>query len=209
MTKRVLLLISDGIDSIVAAYLLIKKGFDISFVHYRTKLSTKNFEKVIKLINHLSELTGKHFTLYVLNYDIFHNKTQRTKLYKLHCVLCKRTMLRIADKIASMHNFDFIANGDNLGQVASQTLSNIEIVSHGVSHLVLRPLLIMDKQDVVDIARNIGTYSISTIKTGKCPFLPSNPATKSKIETVEREEENLNVNQIIEQMISKMETRLI
>jgi thiamine biosynthesis protein ThiI len=109
------------------------------------------------------------------------------KLQKLHaerwtCLFCKRAMLARAARIAVQMGASAVVTGDSLGQVASQTLSNLEVISYGIQKPILRPLIGLDKTEIMDLARRIGTYDQSTRESHDCPFLPDRPLTQGNVE---------------------------
>ncbi len=212
MSEKVLLLISDGIDSVVAADILIREGFDVEFMHHSATID--EYEKIIinkvkELIRILAKEHKRNFLLHITNYKIFHERTRNTSNYRIHCILCKRTMLRTAGKLADKRGIRFLGNGDNVGQVASQTLKNLEIIRKGINKIILSPLLLMDKQDIINIGRKIGTYEISIKNQLRCPYVPKNPATKVKAEQVVLEEEKLGINSIINEILETVKTEEI
>ncbi len=209
MSEKVLMLISDGIDSIVAADILIRKGFDVEFIHHSATAygyEETIINKVKELIKALARRHKKNFLLHITNYKIFHERTRNTNYYKMHCVLCKRTMLRTAERLADKRGIRFLGNGDNVGQVASQTLKNLEIIRKGINKAILSPLLFMDKQDIINIGIEIGTYELSIKNQLKCPYVPKNPATKVKAEQVILEEEKLKIDDIIQDVVKSART---
>jgi thiamine biosynthesis protein ThiI len=189
---KVLVLLSDGIDSPVASYLMIKRGCNAIFLHL--KISEEGLKKTEKIFNVLNDYdyTSK---LIVKDYkeelqDIKSN-LERIGKEKYTCIFCKKTMLKIAEKYAKDLKCDAIVNGDNLGQVASQTLKNISVISNGTNYPIIRPLIGMDKNEIITIAKEIGTYKISTSKEVKCFAVPKYPITSADIDEVERIEEIL------------------
>ena len=202
-------LISGGIDSPIAAHIIMNEGLRIGvevnvvFLHLRTKKfgDPREIEKVRELIKKLSSIHKKRFKLYIVPYDAFHEKTMRTGKSKYHCIICKRTMLRIAEEIGRREGASFIITGENLGQVASQTLSNMKVIDSAVKLPVLKPLLVLDKEETMSIAKKIGTYEISIIRTQGCKALPKRPATKSELHRIEEEEEKLGVRDIINELL--------
>ncbi len=212
MSEKVLVLISDGIDSIVAADILIRKGFDVEFIHHSA--TAHEYEEIIinkvkELVRVLARRHKKEFLLHITDYKIFHERTRNTKNYRIHCILCKRTMLRTAEKLADERGIRFLGNGDNVGQVASQTLKNLEIIRRGVNKAILSPLLFMDKQDIINIGRRIGTYELSIKNQLKCPYVPKNPATKVKAEQVISEEEKLKIDEVIQDIVKSARTERV
>jgi thiamine biosynthesis protein ThiI len=195
-------LISGGIDSPVASYLALKNKIDVVFLHFDNGsfYDKKELEKVKSIIELFSKKFSKEFKLYVCNLGIFHEKTIDLEIRKYHCILCKRTMFRVAEKIALIENADFLLSGENLSQVASQTKSNLKAIDSVTKLFVLRPLLSYDKEETIRIAKEIGTYEISTIKTIGCSAVPKNPATKSKTGFILKEEERLEIDKIIEKI---------
>ncbi|MBU0536034.1 MAG: hypothetical protein KKE20_03650, partial [Nanoarchaeota archaeon] len=114
------------------------------------------------------------------------------------CLVCRRLMFRLAEKLAKQEKADFIVTGENLGQVASQTLDNLAVNDQATKMMILRPVLCYDKQDIVNMAKEIETYEISIEPPGCCRLVPSNPATKSTLEIIKREEEKAGVMDIVE-----------
>lgn len=179
-------LISTGIDSPVASHLIKKQGFEIVYLHMKTaEGKSENLKALIDIIDPNAKLITEDYRPYL-------NKVRQKATSRFGCVLCKRGMFKRAEEIAKEIGADAIISGDNLGQVASQTIENMKVISSDISLPILRPLLCLDKQEIIDIARELGTYKISAKDTGKCPFLPDSPATKSKLEVIRREEEKLN-----------------
>ncbi len=119
------------------------------------------------------------------------------------CVLCKRFMLRIAEQIAQKEKAKAIVTGDNLGQVASQTLDNLAIVSEAAGILILRPLLCFDKEDIIKKAKEIGSYEISILPSEMYCFsvLPKHPATKAQLVEVKKEEAKINLEASVDKTI--------
>jgi thiamine biosynthesis protein ThiI len=186
--QKGLLLISGGIDSVVAGYLIAKKGFGFDAVHFK---NYTDLDKIKSLLNIIKAMFGFNIKLYVIDHSIALEKIKQKTFPNFRCILCKRTMLKIADLIAIEQNYDFLINGDNLGQVASQTLSNLKSISNGIQTTIARPLLSFDKQEIINIAREIGSYKISTTKDLPCNYLPDNPKTRSRLEEIRREEKKL------------------
>jgi len=120
------------------------------------------------------------------------------------CIYCKRMMLRIGEKLAEKEKCDFLITGENLGQVASQTLDNMAVIQSAVKMMILQPLLGFDKNDIIKIARKLGTYDMSIQKSPGCPYLPQNPATTSKLEKVEEEEKRLNINELVDESLKSV-----
>lgn len=180
-------LISDGIDSPVAAYMMKNRGMKLIFLHMINEKNRKSVENVKQLIKKISPdskfLTKKH-------YDT-QEKIKKNCNTRYQCVLCKRAMLRAAEIVALKEKAKFIVVGDNLGQVASQTLDNLFVLDNATMLPVLRPLLGFDKNEIVAIARRIGTYEISTRNTSACMFLPKKPVTKARLQRVIQEEKKV------------------
>jgi tRNA uracil 4-sulfurtransferase len=185
LKMKALSLISTGIDSPVASYLLKKQGFEIIYLHLKTK--NTNDYLIKKIINKLDP----NAKLIIKDYKEILQKIKNNTDGRYTCVLCKRGMLKIAENIAFKHSADCIITGENLGQVASQTLSNMAVISSDIKIPILRPLLCFDKDDTIKISRKIGVFNYSIIDNLKCSFVPINPATTSKIEFIRKLEDKV------------------
>ena len=195
--KKGILLISSGIDSPVAGHLAVKKGIEVIGLHFYQS------EKSKEVVERLAKKIGVK-KIYLMKHEPVLSGIKKAQS-KFTCILCKRMMLRIAEKIAIKERCDFIINGDNLGQVASQTLDNLTTVQSAVKIPIIRPLLTNDKQETVNIAKEIGTYEISIESRGVCKALPKHPATRSKAADIENEEEKININELVDKSISRAE----
>lgn len=191
---KAILLLSSGIDSPVAGHLL-KKDLDLIALNFNPLNNIKE-EKIKKLCEKL-----KIKKYIIIPFAKIQSELIEKSESKYRCVLCKRFMLRIAELIAKGEKADYIITGENIGQVASQTLSNMKIITKAVSTTVLRPLLCYDKQEIINLAKKIGTYEISINNTSCCKALPEHPCTSSNLLQIEKEEEKLNINELAEEAI--------
>ena len=172
-------LLSSGIDSPVAVYLMLRRGVEVVPVHFRQDPIKE--EKVRELWVVLSKY-GKLDELIVVDFAEEHvpvfERLKELKKERWTCVFCKWLMLRRACRIGHEVGASAIITGDSLGQVASQTLDNLMIVSSASDLPVLRPLIGMDKEEIVKIAKEIGTFEISAREEPPCPFTPRYPIVR-------------------------------
>jgi len=197
---RLLSLISGGFDSPVAAYRMMQRGCRVIFVHfhsapYQDKTSQ---DKVRELVN---LLTRHQFQsrVYMVPFGEIQRQIVAAVARPLRVVLYRRMMLRIAENIARREKARALVTGESLGQVASQTLENMTVIQQAVTLPILRPLVGMDKQEIVDQARRIGTFETSSIPDQDCCqlFVPRHPATKARFDEVEADEAKLDLNELI------------
>lgn len=187
-----LLLLSGGIDSPVAGFLMAKRGVEISAVHYHSYpfTSERAEEKVKDLASILSRYTGK-ITMYSVNLLNIQKEINAKCPEKEMTILSRRFMMRIAEGIAEKQKLNALITGESLGQVASQTIEGISVTNAAVKLPVFRPLIGLDKIDIIEIAKDIETFETSTLPFEDCctVFLPKHPVTKPKIEDIEKSEE--------------------
>ena len=180
-------LLSSGIDSPVAVYLMLRRGVEVVPVHFRQD-SIKE-EKVHELWEVLSKY-GKLDELIVVDFAEEHvpvfERLKELKKERWTCVFCKWLMLRRACRIGHEVGASAIITGDSLGQVASQTLDNLLIVSRASDLPILRPLIGLDKEEIVRIAKEIGTFEISSRDEPGCPFTPRYPIVRGSPGEFER-----------------------
>ena len=191
---RALCLISDGIDSPVAAFMMIRRGCRAVLLHL--KITEEALNKVRRIVEVLSDYdTELEFVVYDFSKDIedIAEKLKSIKKDNFTCIFCKRKMLKLAEKYAKYLDCDAIVTGDNLGQVASQTLKNLRVIGEDIKYPILRPLIGLDKNDIVKIAKEIGTYEISTEKEIRCPYLPKHPKTIAKPEDIKKIKEKVKL----------------
>jgi thiamine biosynthesis protein ThiI len=191
---RGMLLLSGGIDSPVAGFLMARRGVDVTAVYFPSPpyTSERALDKVKDLVRVLSEYTG-YFKLYVVPFtDVQLCLYQHAQLTKL-TLLLKRSMLKIAELLAVQEKCHCVITGDSVGQVASQTLQSIAAEESAVSMPIMRPLAGMDKQQIIDIARQIGTFDISIRPYEDCctVFVAEHPETKPKASAVEAMERHV------------------
>ncbi|ADT84141.1 thiamine biosynthesis ThiI-like protein [Thermococcus barophilus MP] len=183
MVKAVALL-SSGIDSPVAIYLMLKKGLEVIPIHF--KQDEGKYKKVQKIWKQLKELYPERLKelvvvdVYEYQAPVF-EKIMEMKKHKWICVFCKFTMYRKATEIARENGALAIITGDSLGQVASQTLDNLFIISLATDLPILRPLIGLDKEEVIKIAKKIGTFDISIEPEEGCPFVPKHPIIRGSL----------------------------
>lgn len=198
---KVVSLISGGIDSPVASYLMSRSGADVVLLHMSNGEygDPKDLEKVIEIAKRLKERIRREFPVYVCD----HGRNQKMIMEgcdtHYQCVLCKRTMHRVAKKLAQSIGAEGIVMGDSLGQVASQTLLNIRAEQYGLDFPVFRPLIGLDKLEVIDIAKSIGTYDISIIKTSGCSAVPIGPVTEAKVDRVLAMHEAIDLDRMVDE----------
>ena len=205
---RGLLLLSGGIDSPVAGFLMAKRGVLVDCLHFHSYpfTSERGEEKVKKLAEDISTFSGE-LTFYSVNIlDI-------QKEININCpedemtIISRRFMMRIADKIARENGYDCIITGENLGQVASQTIDGLKVTNDITDKLVFRPLIGMDKVNIIDIAKDIDTYETSILPFEDCctVFLPKHPLLTPTVEGIEKSEEPLDCESLVDEAIGKME----
>jgi thiamine biosynthesis protein ThiI len=197
---RVVALISGGIDSPVGAYRMMQRGCRLIFVHFHSApyLDQTSQQKVRELV---SELTRCQFQsrLYLIPFGEIQRQIVAAVARPLRVILYRRMMLRIAEQVARREKCQALITGESLAQVASQTLENIAVIEQAAQLPVLRPLVGMDKQEIIDQARRIGTYKISSIPDQDCCqlFVPKHPATRARPADVQDDESRLDIEDLI------------
>ena len=183
---RILMLLSGGIDSPVASKLLMNRGLKVDFLTFITPphTSEKSLQKVKDLVNVIT-LNNKLYKskLYVCNFSMLMHELTHIKNESYRITLMRRYFLRIANELKNKYNYDAIGTGDSIGQVASQTLESMDVISNSISNcLILRPLLTFDKELIINYAKFYNTYNLSILPySDSCSlFAPKNPTTKPK-----------------------------
>ena len=177
-------LMSGGIDSPVAAWLIMKRGCGVIPIHFRqSEVELAKFMDNCQVLSRYAY--GWDVRPIVLDHqEVFgetYEKLRRIGAERWTCIFCKRALLQKASQIADQHKAKALVTGDSLGQVASQTLDNLEVISYGVEKPIFRPLIGLDKTEITALARRIGTFEISTREARSCPYLPPDPLTKASL----------------------------
>lgn len=209
---KVVCLVSGGIDSPVATWLLARIGYVPVFVYFDN--------------NPLSDETTKRRALESMAKVMKHWPNETTHVYiiphgedlmdvimkcprKLTCILCRRIMLRVAERIADVEGARAIVTGEILGEHASQTLYNLASINSATTLPILRPLIGMNKVEVEKIAREIGTFDISTKPASCCRAAPKQPRTKARIEEVTSADSRLDIESMIERALKNLKIETI
>lgn len=179
-------LISGGIDSPVASYIMTKMGAEVVLLHMdnRPFADDRAIERVKELAVKLREVTGQEMPLYSAPHGVSQDLIAKTCDQNYQCVMCKRAMQRTAKIIGTQLGCSGVIMGDSLGQVASQTLKNIRSENIELNYPVIRPLIGYDKLEIEAIAKEIGTFNISIKPVSGCTIVPPNPITQANPEKI-------------------------
>lgn len=204
-----MVLLSGGIDSPVAAYMMAKRGLKLHAIHFHSAPYTSEMakQKVVDLAGIVKNYSGP-IVLHVIPFTDVQLKIHEKCPAELMITIMRRFMMRIAERIAKANSCGALITGESLGQVASQTMESITVTNGVIEDLpVFRPLIGMDKTEIMDIARNIDTYDTSILPYEDCctVFLPKNPVIRPKLETVLRAEAKLDVGTLIAACIENQE----
>ena len=210
MNGSTMLMLSGGIDSPVAGYLMAKRGVELNCVYYHSHpyTSERAKDKVKELAKILASYTEK-INLYIVPFTEIQmeiiDKCREDEL----TIIMRRFMMRIACKIADKNGIDSVCTGESIGQVASQTMDGLIVSDDCSDRPAFRPLIAMDKTDIMDIARKIGTYETSILPYEDCCtiFVPKHPKTSPKLEPIRKEEEKLNIDELVDKAI--LDTELV
>jgi len=209
---KTLLQLSGGIDSPVAGYFAMSRGLSLEMIHFHSPPYTSQGakEKVIDLTRKLSGY-GHEIKIHVIPFTAMQQKIHREIPDGYSMTVMRRMMLRISEILASRLGILSITTGESLGQVASQTLESMHTINAVTNYPIIRPLITMDKNEIIDTAKNIGTYPISIRPFDDCctVFVPSSPKTKPKIERVEYYESQLDLTQELEELLANIEVLTI
>ena len=208
-----IVLLSGGIDSPVASYFAMKRGVEAIYLHFHSyPFTSKNsIEKVKQLVGILNKFQQKS-KLILIPFAKIQQKIVSAKIdEKLRVVLYRRFMMRIAEIIAEKEGAHVLITGESIGQVASQTLENIKVIEEAIKIPVIRPLAGFDKEEIINIARNIGAYETSILPCDDtCSlFAPLHPETKADIKKIKLAEKKLNAKKIIAEAIKNSEVEII
>jgi thiamine biosynthesis protein ThiI len=192
---KVVVLLSSGIDSPVAAYMMMKRGCEVIALHcnndpFSGPKVTELFNLLVDQLNEYAK--GAPIKRRVVDYGEYLTVAKEKAPEKMTCVLCKSGMYHIAEKLALKLGADAIVDGSSVGQVASQTLSNILATRYGVEMPILSPLIGLDKEEITAIAKEIGTFEISKIDDGGCSAVPRYPETRADLDRVKKACEDMN-----------------
>ena len=212
ISGKAILMLSGGIDSPVAGWLAMKRGLALEALHFHSFPFTgeRAQEKVIDLCRVLAGYAGGGITLHMINLAELQKELRRSCPEELGITLLRRVMVRAAEQIARGGGMKALVTGESLGQVASQTIENLAVISEATDMLILRPLLAMDKQEIIGRAREIETYDISIRPYEDCCtlFLPRHPAIRPSLEQVLKAESSSGslTGNLLEESLFKKET---
>ena len=207
-----MLLLSGGIDSPVAGWMMAKRGMSIEAIHFHSYpyTSRRAQEKVEELARQISIYCGD-FKLHIVNLLPVQEEIIKTCPEEETTILVRRFMMKIAEKVGEQTGAKTLITGESLGQVASQTTESIVCTDQSVAMPVLRPLIAMDKVDIMDVAKKIGTYETSILPYEDCciVFLPKHPVTRPKLESILHSEEKLNVDKLVAEAMKNVQIKNI
>lgn len=200
---KVLVLISGGIDSPVAAWMMMKRGCPVTLLHFDSRPYADAINQSIRCAEVLSEWTsGRKIDFITIPIQKGIEKIQ-AHYPRATCVLCRRLMYRIAAEVMEKEEALGIVTGYSMGQVASQTTENILAEQAAIGVPIFHPLIAMDKSEIIDLARKIGTYEV-TEETKSCTAVPNKPMTRAKKDEILRAEEDLGLRLIARALVKEM-----
>ena len=204
-----LLMLSGGIDSPVAGYLALKRGVDIECLYFESPPHTSNQakQKVITLASIINKYSG-NIKVHIVPFTKIQETILRNCKEDYIITIMRRMMYRIALIFAKKNNMQVIINGESIGQVASQTLTSMNVINNVCNIPVIRPLACMDKLEIIDIAKKIGTYETSILPYEDCctVFVPKHPVINPTIEKCLLNESKFNYDELIDEAINNIET---
>ena len=207
-SSRATLLLSGGIDSPVAGHMIAKRGVEINAVNFFSfpYTSERAKEKVIELASIVARYTSK-INLYIVPFTEIQLKIRENCPEEHMTLLMRRFMMRISERIARQTKSLALITGESVGQVASQTLAALDVTNAVIDMPVLQPLIGMDKIEVMDRAREIGTYDTSILPYEDCctVFTPKHPTVNPRRENIEKSESRLDVETLIEEALAGVE----
>jgi thiamine biosynthesis protein ThiI len=208
---KALALISGGIDSPVASYLIAKRGCENVWIHFHSfpLVSNASIKKVEELARVFLNYQPR-LKVYFVPFSEIQMKIKASVEPKYRILLYRRFMLRIAEKVAEKEECKGIVTGESLGQVSSQTLTNLGIIEEVTKFPMLRPLIGFDKEEIVEIAKEIGTYEISIKPQEDCCtlFTPKHASAAGNLEVVRKFEKNLNIKEMIEKALKEAKVEI-
>ncbi|MDY6146654.1 MAG: tRNA uracil 4-sulfurtransferase ThiI [Peptoniphilaceae bacterium] len=205
---RGLLLLSGGIDSPAAGFAMARRGLALGAIHFHSYpfTSERAKDKAVRLAKKLVPFVGP-MQIYMINLTDTYTSISRHAHKKNTTVLSRRMMMRIAEHICDQYDYDALITGESLGQVASQTIQGIHCVNAVATRPILRPFIASDKTEIIRIAREIDTYDISIEPYDDCCsfFAPAQPNTKPRLTDMEKEEEGLDIEDLMKKALASME----
>lgn len=207
---KTMLMISGGIDSVIAGYEVIKKGMDVEAVHFASPPHTSDMalQKVVDLLQELTVYTSnQNITLHVVPFTKIQDEIYKHVREDYGITIMRRMMYRIGEKLAIKQNALAIVNGESVGQVASQTLESMAVINDVTNMPVIRPLATMDKSDIIERSMKIGTYDISIRPYEDCctVFVPKHPQIKPRLDVAIEEENKFDYDSLIDEAINNIE----
>lgn len=208
---KAMLLLSGGIDSPVAGFLTMKRGVEIEAVHFHSYpyTSERSLKKVEDLTRQLTAYGGK-LNLHIVPFTEIQTAIREKCQDSFSITVMRRFMFRIAEALAAKRGALALATGESLGQVASQTLESMRAIGDVVSLPVLRPLISMDKQEIISLSKQIGTYETSILPYEDCctVFMPQSPQTRPSLERTRQNERDLDVEALVEEAVRRTERKV-
>ena len=203
--KKAILLLSGGIDSPVAAHMMQKRGHELTAVHFYNK-HIGDINTIDKCVELCKILNIKK--MYMVAFDEQQAEVVRKCTHKYYYIITRRLMWRVAELLAKKENAEALVTGENLAQVASQTLTNMTTIQKVVKMPILRPIMCNDKVETIKYAREIGTYEVSKGPEVCCLLGPKHPATRSTPEIIEFEEKKIDIFGIVEKSVKSAEVKV-
>ncbi|MBS7611588.1 tRNA sulfurtransferase [Candidatus Bathyarchaeota archaeon] len=210
---RVICLVSGGIDSPVATWMMMRRGCPVAilFAYFPMGGDESDLKRFISVVRELRKWhIGEEMQVYVYKHDQNLVVFRKTAL-RFTCILCRRMMYRVANEFANIVKAKAIVTGENLAQVASQTLQNLSVINQASKLPVLRPLIGLDKEEIVKIAKHIGTYEASCIRVSSgctpikgCWARPPKPVTYASLDTIIKIESSLNIRELLERSVDSL-----
>lgn len=209
---KALMMLSGGIDSPVASFLMLKRGVELSFIHYASPPYTNSgvIDKLEDILKELTEYQNK-IKLYIVPFTKLQEDIYKYSYEGYPITIMRRMMYRIAEGLAKRLRLPVICSGESIGQVASQTLESMYVINNVTNMPVIRPLATYDKVDIINIAKEINTYDISIRPFEDCCtiFAPKNPKTQPHLDVCEEIEAKFDYQSLIDECLNNLEVRVI
>lgn len=206
VSGKILHLLSGGIDSPIAAWLLMKRGCQVDFLHFHAfkEYNESKNAKILRLAKVLTQYCFASRIFFVPYHPFQIEAVEANPKYRL--ILFRRFMLKVTERIAKTNTIQAIGTGENIAQVSSQTLENIAVINNATAMPILRPLLTYEKNEIVNLAKQIGTFNISVEPYKDCCslFITKHPATKTRLEMIKAIEEKMNLENAISESLEKV-----